>query len=365
MAVVLNAKGTSISSFQIGKQGPIIKNNSGTIEFRNSADTDFVSINANNLDLINDTTPQLGGQLDINGFAIGNGTEELVKFIEIASAVNEITITNSATGNNPRITASGNDAAIGLDIRSKGASVINFDTASGSNRQVQITNTASAINYITLTGSATGNATNISVAGSDTNIDLQLSAKGTGQILLGGNIGDTNSFQAENDQILIVKGGNSVAVDAGNLVLEGGNGTGSFASGDVVIRGGIGGTASGTITLDSGVEVGAPAGGNKGDGSINAGSFYIDGNILPTVLSGTAVLDFGSIASFDQTDLTITVTGAVVGDEILLGLPAAPTAGIIFNAFVSAVDTITVRAHNYTAGAIDPASATYNAKVFQ
>lgn len=367
MAVVLNAKGTSIPSFQIGKQGPIVKNNAGTIEFRNSADTDFIDINANNLgitDIFSDTTPQLGGQLDVNSFAIGNGTEELIKFVEISSAVNEITITNAAIGNNPRITASGDDAAIGLDIRSKGASAINFDTASGSNRQVQITNTSSAVNYITLTGSATGNATIIGVAGSDTNIDLQFAAKGTGQVLLGGIIGDINSLQAEDDQQLIVKGGNSVAADAGDLVLEGGNGTGSFISGDVIIRGGTGGTGSGTITLDSGVEVGTPTGGNKGAGSINAGSFYIDGNVLPTVLSGSATLDFSSIASLGQADLTITVTGAVIGDEVSLGLPAAPMAGIIFNAFVSATDTVTVRAHNYTAGAIDPDSATYNVKVF-
>ncbi len=46
MAVVLNAKGTSVSSFQIGKQGPLIKNSSGTLEFRNTADSDFIEIKA-------------------------------------------------------------------------------------------------------------------------------------------------------------------------------------------------------------------------------------------------------------------------------------------------------------------------------
>jgi hypothetical protein len=30
--------------------------------------------------------------------------------------------------------------------------------------------------------------------------------------------------------------------------------------------------------------------------------------------------------------LTITVTGAVVGDEVMMALPAAPTAGLVFNA---------------------------------
>jgi len=118
------------------------------------------------------------------------------------------------------------------------------------------------------------------------------------------------------------------------------------------------------ITIDSEV-VGSPTGGDQGSGSVNAVSLHINGNALPTILTGSNTLDFGSIASLGLEDLTITVTGAAVGDEVALGLPAAPTSGIIFNTFVSAADTVTVRAHNYTAGAIDPASATYSVRVFQ
>jgi len=54
-------------------------------------------------ELVGDTTPQLGGQLDVNGFALGNGTLELLEFVETASAVNHIGITNAAIGNAPRI----------------------------------------------------------------------------------------------------------------------------------------------------------------------------------------------------------------------------------------------------------------------
>jgi hypothetical protein len=77
----------------------------------------------------------------------------------------------------------------------------------------------------------------------------------------------------------------------------------------------------------------------------------------------TATLDFGSIASQTSEDLTISVTGAAVGDPVNLSLPAAPTAGISFNAFVSATDTVTVRANNYTGGPIDPVSASYTVQV--
>ena len=71
--------------------------------------------------VVEDTTPQLGGMLDVNGFALGDGTLELLKFTETASAVNEITVTNAATGNKPVIAATGDNAAVGLDIQTKGA----------------------------------------------------------------------------------------------------------------------------------------------------------------------------------------------------------------------------------------------------
>jgi hypothetical protein len=71
-------------------------------------------------DVVDDTTPQLGGQLDVNGNAIGDGTLELLKFSETASAVNEITIKNNSTGNAPEIQATGDDTNIDLNLVPKG-----------------------------------------------------------------------------------------------------------------------------------------------------------------------------------------------------------------------------------------------------
>lgn len=82
-------------------------------------------------------------------------------------------------------------------------------------------------------------------------------------------------------------------------------------------------------------------------------------------LTATATLDFGSISAAASADLTITVTGATAGDAVLLGLPAAPTAGIVFFGFVSATNTVTVRAMNITSGGVDPASASYRATVIK
>jgi hypothetical protein len=84
-----------------------------------------------------------------------------------------------------------------------------------------------------------------------------------------------------------------------------------------------------------------------------------DGSTITKVRSGSASLNFASIAAAAQADLTINVVGAAVGDEVIMALPAAPAAGLIFNAFVSAAETVTIRASNITAAAVDPAAATY------
>jgi len=70
--------------------------------------------------VVDDTTPQLGGQLDVNGNAIGDGTLELITFTETGSAVNQINIANAATAGAPVISAAGGDANIDISIQPKG-----------------------------------------------------------------------------------------------------------------------------------------------------------------------------------------------------------------------------------------------------
>jgi hypothetical protein len=84
-----------------------------------------------------------------------------------------------------------------------------------------------------------------------------------------------------------------------------------------------------------------------------------NGNTITKVLSASASLDFASINAGAQASLTITVTGAAVGDEVIMALPAAPAAGLVFNAFVSATDTVTLRASNISGSPVDAAAATY------
>lgn len=85
---------------------------------------------------------------------------------------------------------------------------------------------------------------------------------------------------------------------------------------------------------------------------------------LRKYLSATATLNFDLTAVASQ-DLTVTVTGAVDGDSVALGVPnAAITADTIFWAWVSAADTVTVRAMRI-AGTPNPASGTFRVSVFR
>tara|TARA_Y100000310_G_scaffold275149_1_gene291583 strand:- start:43 stop:597 length:555 start_codon:yes stop_codon:yes gene_type:complete len=97
--------------------------------FNYSANTVNWLDNTVTADLSGDSTPQLGGMLDVNGNHIGDGTLELLKFSETGSAVNELTIANAATTNDPTITASGTDSNVGLGLVAKGTGVIQITTS--------------------------------------------------------------------------------------------------------------------------------------------------------------------------------------------------------------------------------------------
>lgn len=79
---------------------------------------------------------------------------------------------------------------------------------------------------------------------------------------------------------------------------------------------------------------------------------------------GTLTHDFGSISAQSQATQTVTITGARVGDMVI-ARPTTAVNGIDISGTVTADDTVTVRASNYSSGAIDPASQVYNVMVFQ
>lgn len=85
---------------------------------------------------------------------------------------------------------------------------------------------------------------------------------------------------------------------------------------------------------------------------------------LVRVLTGSASLNFGSTAAQSSADLTITVTGVVGGEPVILGVPnGAIAANSCYTAWVSTTDTVTVRFNNYSSGSIDPSAATFTVSV--
>ena len=80
----------------------------------------------------------LGADLDTNSFNVkfndatgikDDSSNEQLLFQKTASAVNYFEMTNSATGNNPSISATGDDTNVGIDISTKGTGLIRLQNA--------------------------------------------------------------------------------------------------------------------------------------------------------------------------------------------------------------------------------------------
>ena len=110
-------------------------------------------------DIVNDTSPQLGGQLDVNGQALGDGTLELLKFSETGSAVNEFTIANAAAGNGPTLSSSGTETNVDINITPKGTGdvVLAGDTVKVGDSGAAATFTSNGAGTLTVTTGGTEN----------------------------------------------------------------------------------------------------------------------------------------------------------------------------------------------------------------
>jgi len=99
---------------------------------------------------------ELGGDLRLtSGAAIDDANgNELIKFPStVASAVNELTIANAATGNSPTISATGDDTNIDITLTPKGTGAVKTDNLSLNGNTLAVTNTDGDL---TLTPNGTG-----------------------------------------------------------------------------------------------------------------------------------------------------------------------------------------------------------------
>jgi hypothetical protein len=124
---------------------------------------------------------QTGGAFRFKHSA-ANTTDTSFRIIPASTHVNYLQVEGAATGLLPSITAQGSDTNVSLAISAKGTGAVGLYTNNGTAPQFAATHTASAVNYVQATGGATGNAVTLSAQGSDTNINLALAAKGTGSV---------------------------------------------------------------------------------------------------------------------------------------------------------------------------------------
>jgi hypothetical protein len=110
-------------------------------------------------------------------------SQEQMRVSHTASAVNYVQVTGGATGGGPTISAQGSDGNAGLAIRGKGSGFVTIgqDTTT----QFGVSRTVSAVNYILATGGVAGSAPSFTSTGTDADIDLTFTPKGAGAVRFG------------------------------------------------------------------------------------------------------------------------------------------------------------------------------------
>lgn len=195
--------------------------------------------------------------------SIGNVTGGVqFKVSNTASAVDFVNVTGGAAGTPGTVTVSalGTDTNINLALASKGTGGIPVSTGGG--EQLQVNNTATAVDFVTVTGGAAGTpgVVTVGASGTDTNIAMAITPKGTGSVQL--TTGGGEQFEVDNT---------ASAVDFVTI-------TGSAA-------GTPGAVAIGTSGTDTNINIVVTP---KGSGVLklgNAGSFTANGSVATTMTS--------------------------------------------------------------------------------
>jgi len=118
-------------------------------------------------------------------FQTNNFSQTQFNVSHTASAVNYVQVTGNTTGGSPIISSQGSDAAIGFRLYTKSTGNHIFASTGGTYTQFLISGANSAINYLQVAGTTAGNAPILSSQGSDTDIDLALTPKNAGVVRFG------------------------------------------------------------------------------------------------------------------------------------------------------------------------------------
>lgn len=119
-------------------------------------------------------------------FSATANTTEVLRFLAQTGAVNRFNLQASSTGNSANFFTDGSDTNITTAYISKGTGQHAFYTegpvTASPQLQFLISDTPSTVNVLDVTGAVTGNAPGLLAAGTDTNINLNVTPKGTGTL---------------------------------------------------------------------------------------------------------------------------------------------------------------------------------------
>ena len=169
-------------------------------------------------DVVDDTSPQLGGNLDTNShniliddahFIADENSNDQIIFQTTSSAVNQFDVTNAATGNAPSISATGDDSNIDIALIPKGTGETKVGTGSA---DATITSSG-AHNLILDTNSGTNSGVITIVDGANGNITI--TPNGSGNIVLDGLTFPNADGSA--DQALITNGSGTLSFGSAGI----------------------------------------------------------------------------------------------------------------------------------------------------
>lgn len=160
-----------------------------TIGGTTPANGDFTRVN------VTSTTIPVSGiyQSAANNTDLSARTLRALNLTNPASAVNYISMAGSATGQPTAIASAGTDSDIAWQLSSKGNGSVIFYSNTNTNAMLQLIAAASSVNFFSMTASATGSNPSLSVAGTDANRDFVTVAKGTGVLVNAGSNTNTTA----------------------------------------------------------------------------------------------------------------------------------------------------------------------------
>ena len=210
----------------------------------------------------------------------GGGLKKIARSAVVAGLATSAAISNLVDDDSPQL---------GADLDTNSFNIA-FDDAHGinddsGNEFIIFQKTATAVNQLDITNAATGNPPEVSATGGDSNISLKLTPKGTGQVVLDGNVGIESG-------LIDLKNGGSVS--SIRFYCESSNA--HYAAINAPAHSDFSGNVTLTLPVTTSTLVGDTA-------TQTLTNKTLTSPVLNTGVSGTAVLDEDNLASDSDTQL--------------------------------------------------------------